>query len=69
MVFRKPNGEWIAHLETGPAGPFMDRELALKVAVIEAARLRGLGQPARVAVADENGEVLAVRCLCEHFGR
>jgi hypothetical protein len=61
--------EWVAHLENGSVGPFFSRDVALQVAIIEALRLRRLGQSARVIVAGENGEACAQRCLCQRFGR
>ena len=59
----------MAHLESGPAGPFMNQEIALRVAVIEALRLRRLGKAARVVVMDHSRDVQLERCLCEPFGR
>ena len=53
-VYRFPTSrqEWVAHLEGGPAGPFADQDVALRVAILEALRLRRLGRPARaVAIA------------------
>jgi len=61
--------EWMAHLESGPAGPFMNQEIALRVAVIEALRLRRLGKAARVVVMDHNRDVRLERCLCQPFAR
>jgi hypothetical protein len=67
-VFPTSRQEWMANLENGPAGPFMNRDLALKVAVVEAMRLRRSNRAARIVVRNEDGRVCAERCLCRAFG-
>lgn len=68
-VFPTAKREWVAHLENGPVGPFLDRDLALRVAIIEAQRLLRSKRPARIVVRDHDGNVRAERCLCQGFGR
>jgi len=68
-VFPTSRQEWVAHLENGPVGPFMSQDLALKVAITEAMRLRRANRCARVVVRDGDGSVCAERCLCQEFGR
>jgi len=68
-VFPISSGDWVAHLENGPAGPFFDRDIALKLAVNEALSLRRANQPARVTVRMPDGAVRAQRCLCKQFPR
>lgn len=67
MVFAISSGDWVAHLENGPAGPFFNSDLALKVAVNEALSLRRANRPARVTVRARDGTVRAQRCLCRQF--
>lgn len=69
MVFQLPSGDWVAHLENGPAGPFFDAGIALKLAVNEAIRLRRENQAARVTVRAHDGAVRGQRCLCRQFAR
>lgn len=69
MVFQLSSGDWVAHLESGPAGPFLDADIALKLAVNEALRLRRENQAARVTVRARDGAVRAQRCLCRQFPR
>lgn len=69
VVFPTAGQEWMAHLESGPVGPFIDRDLALQVAIIEALRLRQSNRPARLVIRDRAGNVCAERCLCRQFGR
>ena len=69
IVFPTPKREWMAQLENGAVGPFMDRDFALKIATTEAIQLRRSGRPARVVVMDGNGKTCAERCLCERFSR
>jgi len=67
IVFPTSQAQWMAHLENGPAGPFMCQDLALRVAIIEATRLRKLGRSARLVVSTKDGCISAERCLCERF--
>jgi hypothetical protein len=60
-------GGWSAHFEDRNAGPYHSRDFALRVAIIEALRLRGAGRAARVSVYDEGGSVCAEQCLCKEF--
>jgi hypothetical protein len=58
---------WIVRFEKEKLGPYLNRDIALQVATAEALRVRRTGNPARVAVIDQNGECCAERCLCEKF--
>ncbi len=69
IVFPTSKREWMAHLENGAVGPFIDLDFALKIATTEALQLRRLGRPARVVVIDKVGKTRAERCLCDNFGR
>jgi len=69
MVFPLSSGDWVAHLDNGPAGPFFDADIALKLAVSEALRLREANRAARVTVRAPDGAVRAQRCLCQQFSR
>jgi hypothetical protein len=56
IVFPTSMQVWMAHLENGSAGPFIDLDFALKIATTEALHLRRLGRPARVVVIDKDGK-------------
>ena len=59
-------GGWMARLQAGEAGPFITRDIALRVAINDALHARHSGLSARVSVQDPDGSVRAERCLCEH---
>ncbi|MGA2818418.1 MAG: hypothetical protein ABSE67_19430 [Xanthobacteraceae bacterium] len=69
IVFPTSKREWMAQLENGSAGPFIDLDFALKIATTEALQLRKSGRPARIVVIDKDGRTCAERCLCGKFGR
>lgn len=67
LVFPAPNGGWTARLESRDAGPYLSQDLALRVAISDALRLRNTDQRVRVTVQDARGVVSAERCLCGQF--
>ena len=68
-VFPTSRREWMAQLENGAAGPFMSQDIALRIATLEALRLRRLNRAARVVVRTQDGAICAERCPCQQFGR
>ena len=50
-------------------GPYLSRDMAMRIAISEALQRRRNGVSALVVVKDARGEVLAKRCLCAGFGR
>ncbi len=65
-VYRRHDG-WLARLPDRDAGPYLDRDVALRVAIGDALRLRQVGQHVRVSLIAGYGETLAECCLCELF--
>jgi hypothetical protein len=58
---------WIAECGNMRQGPYMSKGLAFRIAATEALMLCRQGQRARISIQDENGEVSAEFCLCNHF--
>jgi hypothetical protein len=67
IVCPSDRGGWIAKIEIREAGPYASRDLALKIAVAEAGRLRAPDQPICLVVEDARGEICAARCICPPF--
>lgn len=61
------NGGWVANLEEKQAGPYWTQDIAIRVAIAEALRLRAAARPARVTVRDRSGTIRVERCLCIGF--
>jgi len=55
---------WLAAIEHRTAGPYLNRDMALRVAIDDAQRIRRSGRAARVVVYDAEREVCAEYCLC-----
>ena len=66
-VHPDPSGGWTAHLESRDAGPYASRDLALRVAALQAVRLFATSQSVCIAVEDARGELCAGLCVCERF--
>ena len=54
----------MAELENGPAGPYADRDMALRVAISEALRIHRDGGQAKVGVYDKDCLLRAEHCVC-----
>lgn len=68
VVRQGPREGWTISGGKGELGPYHSRDMALRVAISEALAVRRSGRPARVALDDADGSVIAERCLCERFG-
>jgi hypothetical protein len=66
-VYPSDCGGWTLDLESRVAGPYATRNLALQVAMAEAAHLRAANWPVCIIVNDARGEVTASRCICTAF--
>jgi hypothetical protein len=62
-------GGWLAQVGDRESGPYLSRDIALRVAVADALCQRKCGQPVRLVVQDARGTVCAWRCLCDRFLR
>lgn len=60
---------WVAQTSDRHAGPYLSREIALRVAIADAKALHKSGRSVRLTVTDDAGEVYAQRCLCGHVKR
>lgn len=69
FVHPADSGGWTIDLRSRVAGPYAARNLALQVALAEAAPLRAKGKAVCIIVNDARGEVTAARCICRHFDR
>jgi hypothetical protein len=58
---------WTAKVPTGDLGPFMSRDLALRLAISEAMAIRRTGGAARVSVDAADGHARVEYCLCADF--
>jgi hypothetical protein len=67
----EPSGAdgWVANTEGGEAGPYLSRDIALRVAVADVKAFRKSGRSVRLVVKDEARRVCAERCLCVHATR
>lgn len=61
------NNAWTAELESGPAGPYANRDMALRVAISEALRIYRADRQARVAVYSKDCLLQAEHCVCKKF--
>ena len=69
LVRPADSGGWTLDLKSRVAGPYATRNLALQVALAEAAHLRAKRNPVCIIVNDARGEVTAARCICTGFDR
>jgi len=60
---------WVIEDGAREMGPYHCREMALRIAILEALSVRRAGQPVRVAIENDEGTTVAKRCLCSSFGR
>ena len=60
-------GGWVANLGNREAGPYVSRDLALRVAVAEVSQIRSVDQHVCIIIEDTKGEVSAARCTCRAF--
>ena len=67
LVHPDPSGGWSVHFASRDAGPYASRDLALRVAAIEAFQVFATGQSVCLAIEDSKGELCAARCLCVRF--
>jgi hypothetical protein len=58
---------WVAQIGDRESGPYLSRDMALRVAVADALCRRRCGEPVRLVVKDARGTVRAERCLCNRF--
>jgi hypothetical protein len=58
---------WVAQVGDRESGPYLSRDMALRVAVADALCRRRCGQPVRLVVKDARGTVCALHCLCDRF--
>ncbi|MEJ2376233.1 MAG: hypothetical protein P8Y53_01425 [Pseudolabrys sp.] len=58
---------WVAQFGRGESGPYLTRDMGLRVAVADALCRRRRGQPVRLVVKDARGAVCVERCLCDRF--
>ena len=69
LVMPSPNNGWISRVDGRDYGPFLSRDMALRIAVAEALIRRKSGGASRVTVKAGDGTIIAERCVCEKFGR
>jgi len=69
LVHPADSGGWTLDLQTRIAGPYATRNLALQVALAEAALLRAKNNRVCIVVNDARGEVTSSRCMCARFDR
>ena len=67
IVSPDKTGGWIAKLDSRDAGPYINSDLALWVAVAEAVRLSANGQSVCVIVENDKGSVVATYCVCKRL--
>jgi hypothetical protein len=67
LVYPAASGSWKARLKSREAGPYASRDLALRVAIVEALHLRNTDRRVRITVEDARGHVCAEHCLCRRF--
>ena len=58
---------WMARIGNAEKGPYLNHEMAARVAVTEATNLRREGHRARLSIFNARGEVRVERCLCAAF--
>jgi hypothetical protein len=63
----RPNAHngWMAELESQTTGPYLDRDMALRIAIIDAQMIRRSGRRARITVYDATREIRAEYCLSD----
>lgn len=67
LVKPSAHSGWVAQIDDKEFGPYLSRDMALKVAIADALARRQTGCPASVIVTDADGTVRAQRCLCTSF--
>jgi hypothetical protein len=63
-----PSGKgWLTQIGQAEKGPYLSREMAMRVALSEALGIRREGGRARLSVQNQAGDVQVERCLCAAF--
>ena len=69
VVKPSPNDGWVGCADGQEYGPYLSRDMALKLAVADVHRRRKAGQPVRLVVEAGGGAVSADRCLCSEMAQ
>jgi hypothetical protein len=63
-----PSGKgWLTQIGKAEKGPYLSRDMATRVALTEALKIRREGGRARLSVQNDGGDVQVERCLCAEF--
>ena len=63
-----PSGKgWLTQIGKAEQGPYLSREMAIRVALTEALEIGREGGRARLSVQNDGGGVWVERCLCAKF--
>lgn len=68
-IVKPAANSWVAEIGDKELGPYLTRDMALRVAIADALACRKAGRPAQIIVKDADGAVCAGRCLCAGFDR
>ena len=58
---------WINQVDGREYGPYLSRDIALRLAIADVLCRRKAGCPLRLVVENSQGSICAERCLCEKF--